>query len=217
MVTKKPDDTFDGYFRALYGSYGTYAVEGAAGGPINDQFALRVAPELSMATRAGSATWTPAAFAPAEQNEAGRLTAVFRPNQEFRRYAEAGSGQQQEITGSASDTPFQWINCSSAAAPVEGHRHQQLLRLAAIARDVPMGFDNHYNSGLADQFALLKTGDAVLTMNYHLGDLTLSSVTGYYGYKFTSHEDNASAGTPVLSTNSFSPEKYHQFQPRNSA
>jgi len=43
IVTKGPDDQFDGYARALYGMYGQYAVEGAVGGPINDMFGVRVA------------------------------------------------------------------------------------------------------------------------------------------------------------------------------
>ena len=207
MVSKKPDWNSDGYARVLYGSYGTYAVEAADNIPVNDQFAVRIAGVAN-----GDAGWIrnvdTGGLAPIEHNEQGRITFAWKPSQDFDATLKLEAGEDK-ITGSASDTPGQWMNCPPPA-PLKTTGINNFCSFA-IARGVPMGLNNNNNSGLADQFADLKTQDAVLNMNWHIGGLTVTSVTGYAGYTFTSHEDNASAGTPVLSTNSFMPDKYSQF------
>ncbi|HEY3812595.1 MAG TPA: TonB-dependent receptor [Caulobacteraceae bacterium] len=208
MVTAKPGWNSDGYARVLYGSYGTYAVEAADNIPINDQFAVRIAGIAN-----GDSGWIrnvdTGGLAPIEHNEQGRITFAWKPSQDFDATLKLEAGEDK-ISGSASDTPFQWINCPPPA-PLATKGINNFCPFA-IARHVPMGFGNNNNSGLSDQYADLKTDDVVLNMNWHLaGGLTLTSVTGYAGYDFTSHEDNASAGTPVLSTNSFMPDKYDQF------
>lgn len=43
VITKKPTDQYEGYIKGTYGSFDRYSVEGAYGGPINDNVKFRIA------------------------------------------------------------------------------------------------------------------------------------------------------------------------------
>src|SRR5579872_4222390 len=82
IVTKKPTNEFEADGRALYGNYGQYALEAAAGGPITDQFGARLA-----VTANGSSGWIRnvniGRDTPSQNNLAVRTTFVYRPGEEF--------------------------------------------------------------------------------------------------------------------------------------
>ena len=206
VVTKKPDDRFDGYARVLGGSYGTYAAEGAASLPVNDQLSFRVAGIAN-----GQTGWIrnvdTGKDAPGEQNQQGRVTALYRPSQDFDATLKLEGGYNK-ILGASSNTPQQVVHCP----PPAGFKQTTLYAFCpyALAAGTPLGLDNDKNAGLAGQYARLTTVDSVLTLNYHKDGYTFSSITGYYAYHFTLDSDNAAIGTTPISTNQVSPEDYHQ-------
>lgn len=207
ISTKKPDDRFDGYARALYGSYGQFALEGASSIPLTDTLALRVAGTFN-----GQNGWIKnidtGEKAPHQRNVAGRATILWHPSSAFDATLKVEGGRNK-TTGSTNDIPGQFSLCP-APAPLKVNGIKRFCS-TALASGTPIGFDNNENAGLPGQFALLKTNQETLTMNYHLGGTTLTSVTGHYGYKFVAHEDNAGIGATPVSTISFAPERYHQF------
>ncbi len=207
IVTKKPDQDFDGYVRALYGSYNTYAVEGAANLPVNDQLAVRVA-----GTTSGNTGWihnvNTGKSAPDDQNYQGRATILWRPIDAFDATLKVEGGTSL-ISGATSNTPGQYAKCPPAA-PLKVSSLNNFCGMA-IANNIPLGLDNDLNSTLPGQFARLENDDDVLTMNYRRWGLTFTSVTGYTHYNFTAADDNAGLGPVVASTVATEPETYHQF------
>ncbi len=207
IVTKKPDDHFDGYARALYGSFNTYAVEGAAGGPVNDMLSVRVAGIVN-----GDTGWIKnvdtGKSSPGEQNQQGRITFAIKPTADFDALLKIEGGYNK-LLGATSNTPGQFTNCPPPS-PLKASGINMYCPYA-IAFGSPIGLHNNENSGLAGQFARLTTNDEVLTLNYHRWGQTFTSVTGYQNYKYEAQEDDAGAGPTVLSTNTTAPETYHQF------
>jgi outer membrane receptor protein involved in Fe transport len=200
LQTKKPDDQFDGYARALYGSYGTYAFETAASLPVNDTLAVRVAGTVN-----GDTGWirnvATGQMAPGEENYAGRVTTVWNPNTSFSAILKV-EGSSNQISGAYNQTPSQWSLCPTPPGIPKISNFCPYLVAAntAVPGSVPTGFDNNLNSGLGGQFASLKTNTDQLTMNYQLAGLTFTSVTGYYFYHYGADEDNASVGNEWLVT-----------------
>ena len=78
-----------------------------------------------------------------------------------------------------------------------------------LAAGAPTGLDNGSFSENAGSYLRLKTYEGVLTANYTIGENTLSSVTGYTGYRHTSDIDFDSTSQNLLHIQA--PEKYHQF------
>jgi len=207
ISTKKPDDRFDGYARVLYGMYGQFAAEGATSVPLTDTLSMRVAGTFN-----GQNGWitnvNTQERAPHDRNVAGRVTLRWHPTTNFDATLKAEIGHDR-TTGATSDTPGQFTDCP-APAPYKSSAIKQYCPYA-LAAGTPLGLDNNLNAGLAGQFADLKTDQELLTMNYHLGGTTLTSVTARYGYNFVAHQDNAGVSSTPLSTISFAPEHYRQF------
>lgn len=207
ITTKKPDNQFDGYARALYGSYGQFALEGASSIPVSDTLSVRVAGTFN-----GQNGWikniVTGGKAPHERNVDGRATVAWHPTSDFDATLKVEDGRNK-TTGSTSDIPGQFTNCPPPV-PLKTNGIKQFCS-AAIAAGTPLGLDNDKNASLPGQYALLDTNQEVLTMNYHLGGTTLTSVTGHLGYKYVAHSDNAGVGATPVSTISFAPERYKQF------
>ncbi len=214
IVTKKPDDHFDGYARVLYGSYGAYAAEAAAGGPVNDILAVRGAVNLN-----GGDGWIhnvddDRKLSPVTNNETGRLTFVLKPLSDLDATLKI-EGSQDLIRGTTGDSPFQWTNCPppaplNAGSPTFYTGAVNKFCGAAIAAKDPLGLHNDDDSGLAGQYARLQLGETALTVNYHRWGQTFTSVTGYYGYNYQADNDQAHVGSSVLQA-VYTPETYHQF------
>ena len=206
IVTKKPDDHYSGWVRALYGSYGAYALEGAAGGPINDKVAIRIA-----GTYNGDTGWirnvVDGSMGPADKNIDGRITAVLKPSANFDATIKVEGGEN-DIRNATSDSPWQWTNCP----PPAGYLTKTINKNCPVALanpTVPLGLYNNQDAVLPGQYADLSTNEDVVTMNYHHDGLTFTSVTGFSTYRFTTHRDNANVGLPEAAAND-SPENYSQ-------
>lgn len=210
LQTKRPDDHFDGYARALYGSYGAYAVEGATSVPVSETLAVRLA-----GTANGQTGWiynvNTREKAPGMRNYAGRGTVVWKPTSDFDAILKV-EGSSNKITGAFNQTPSQWTLCPPPVGvpKVSNFCSYVVAANAASPGSAPTGLDNNLNSGLAGQFALLKTNTDELTMDYHAGDLTFTSVTGYLILDSHADEDNPSVGNQWLTTQVVQ-QKYRQF------
>ena len=206
LVTKKPDDQFDGYVRALYGSYSTYAVEGATSLPITDTLSIRIA-----GTTDGTGGWIrnidTEKRAPDQENYVGRITALWKPTDDFDATLKV-EGARNKTSGTTSNLPGQLTNCPPPA-PLPVNSINTFCG-AALAARTPQGIDGNLNAGLAGQYALLKTNIDELTLVFHKWNQTFTSVTGYYEYHYTANADGANVGSEVLATAAVDPEAYHQ-------
>jgi iron complex outermembrane receptor protein len=200
IVTRKPGDTFDASARALYGKFGQYAVEGAVGGPIGGDFAVRVA-----ATFNGMDGWlknvNTGQYQPHEDNRAARVTLLYKPNEDLDATFKVEGSKSQRDDGIEFG---QIVRCPPPAPFVATG-----FCSAGLGLGVPTGIDNNRNATKAGGGAWLSTADAALTVNYRRWDHTFTSVTGFYNYHFTDNLDGD--GTPVPLLTSQAPEHYHQF------
>ena len=207
IVTAKPGDTFDAWGRLLYGQYGTYAAEGAISGPITDTFSARLA-----VTRNGDYDgWIynvdTDQHVPRVNNEAGRLTLDFHPNEALDASLKTEFGQNR-TAGSPGDEPPQFANCPPPA-PITAAFADFGACATTLSLGVPVGLDNNLKGGLPGTGSSLSTFEDVLTINYHALGQTFTSVTGFYDYHFNSQADWLLPVDSVATT--IDPEKYHQF------
>ncbi len=205
IVTQKPGSTFDASGRLLYGSYGQYAAEGALTVPVSDTLSTRLA-----LTANGERGWiknvNTGEKAPHQNNFAGRLTVLWRPSDKFDATLKV-EGSKNNTSGTPGGLPSQRVNCPPPAPLAIGFV-QGCGQALALGTSVPIGLDNNQNTGLAGQGAHLATYDVELTANYHLGEHTLTSVTGYLDYDFISRYSQI---LPVVYQQITTPEQYHQF------
>lgn len=202
IITNKPTDDFDASARALYGSDGQYAAEGAVGGPLSQTVAVRVAGIVD-----GGTGWIKDVatdrYGPREYDDAGRVTFAFHPGSAFDATLKLEAAKNQQ----SGDLDLQLVNCPPKAPFTAGAFCQ-----AAIAAGVPSYVPDHVGTLEADapgQGTFLSTEEAELTANYHGGTDTLSSVTGYYRYNY--NQNLELDVTPVPGATVMAPEQYDQF------
>jgi iron complex outermembrane recepter protein len=197
IVTAKPTDVFGGSVRALYGQYGQYAGEAMLNLPVTDALAVRIA-----AIDDGLSGWKKDPFAghdqPDQSNKAGRVTFLLRPTDDFEATLKIEGGENRDTDGS------QIGDCPPPAPFVASG-----FCKTALAAGYPTGVNDGANTTDAGQGTNLSTFEDVLTLNYHLGGQTLTSVTGFYNYHF--QQDVDADGTPAQLLNLQTLEKYHQF------
>jgi len=196
IVTKKPDDGFDGYARALYGQDGQYAAEAAASVPVSDTFAVRLAGMLN-----GIGGWQKNPYAghdqPDDDNQAGRVTLLFKPSAALDATLKIEGSSNKDRSGS------QIGDCPPAAPFVSAG-----FCLAALSLGIPTNLRSNENTTGASQGVDLSTFEDVLTVNYHFLGHTLTSVTGFYNYH--SNQDIDADGTPSTLLNLRIDEQFHQ-------
>ncbi len=197
IITMKPGNRLEAKGRALYGEDGQFAFEGAVGGPISDTIGIRVA-----ATYNGGNGWIRNINAdrdePHVRNWAVRGTLAFDPTDDFSaivKYEHSDARQK-------GSTYLQMINCPPPLPFVASG-----LCAQALAEGVPVGIDDNRNSKIADDGTAFKNDEYVLSMNYHLGAATLTSITGYYNYDFNV---NAGIFLPEPPLTAHAPEIYRQ-------
>jgi iron complex outermembrane recepter protein len=202
IVTNKPTDYFDASARALYGTDGQYATEGAIGGPLNQALAVRVAGIVD-----GGTGWIKDLvndrYGPREYNDAARVTFAFHPDSKFDATWKVEAAKDQQ----SGDLDLQLLNCPPKAPFSPGAFCQ-----AAIAAGVPSYAPNHVGTLEADtpgQGNFLSTEETELTANYRGWADTLSSVTGYYRYNY--NQNLELDVTPVPGATVRAPEQYDQF------
>jgi iron complex outermembrane receptor protein len=204
IVSKKPGDTFDAWGRLLYGSFGTYAAEGAVGGPITDTFGARLA-----VTRNGDGGWikdvNDGQYQPIVDNSAIRLTLDFHPSERLDVILKTEASQHSEFGTSGAD-PSQWTYCPPPAPYTVAFDFPCSV---ALAQHVPMGLNNDENSTTPGSSTHLSTFLETLTINYHVGVDTLTSVTGFNNYHAFEGGDFGYTGVPDIIVPQR--EKYNQF------
>ena len=213
IVTKQPGDAFAGWGRLLYGQFGTYAAEGAVGGPITDTFGARLAITRNGDYEGWIDTVNTGEHVPRINNEAARLTFRFHPNDSLDATLKTESSKSR-TAGTVNDEPFQFANCPPPAPIAAGFGGLGACAEALALNQqkpgsVPIGLSGDQNSGLAGQFRSLSTNEDVLTINYRHWGQTFTSISGFYNYHYDSHEDFSAL--PVFYATQYFPEKYHQF------
>jgi len=205
VVTKVPGETFDAYSRALIAPGGnsgnSYALEGAAGGPVTDKFAVRVA-----ASTNGMQGWmkdiSTGQLVPDLHNEAGRITLQFKPTEKLDIVWKNEATNREEL----GTFWYQVDNCPPPAPFVASGNCSAFL---ARSTQLPTGLNNNnYSQPLGDG-SWMKTYESMLRMEYKVGESTLTSVSGYTGYKFT--QDLALVPFPDNQNNTQYKEKYQQY------
>ena len=204
IVTTKPGDQFEASVRGLYGEFGQYALEAAAGGPISDVLGARVAVIMD-GDRGFLYNTNLDRHEPSNRNEAGRATLVYRPtdNLDVTLKVEGGhehdtgaEGTFERIVGCPPTSPFTPAGFCSIA----------------LAQGLPTGLDNDKNAFAAGAGYSLDTQGAVLTANYHAWGHTFTSVTGANSYHFNVNEaanETQNDGPVLFSVHA--PERYQQF------
>jgi iron complex outermembrane receptor protein len=202
IVTKKPTDTFDASARALYGSDGQYAFESAVGGPLTSALSVRVAGIVD-----GGRGWIKDVATgddgPNTYNDAGRVTFLFKPTENFDATLKVEAGRNRE----SGDLNLQLVNCPAGAPFTPGP-----FCAAAIKAGVPSYIPGHLGDFDADapgQGTYLSTVETALTMNYRLWAHTFTSVTGVYNYDY--NQNLELDVSPVAGATVQAPEQYHQF------
>lgn len=200
IVTAKPTEAFDGSVRALYGQYGQYAGEGMLNIPLNSDLSVRIA-----AIGDGLSGWAKDPYVghdlPDDNNKAGRITFLYRPSEDFDATlkVEGGSNHQSDggVVGDClPPAPFVTLSATNFCKQALTAGYTESVNL----------YRDTTNAG---QEVDLSTFEDVLTLHYHLGDDTLTSVTGFYNYHFT--EDVDADGTPLQLLTLQTKEAYHQF------
>lgn len=199
VITKKPGDAFDVQARALYGEFGQFALNGMAGGPINDVFGIRAA-----AAYTGGEGWFDNIYldekTPRERNLAGRLTFAFNPNDDLDINLKVEGSRNRNRSG----LPRVIGDCP-APAPLASGSFCSLQ----IALNVPRGLDANSLAEGPGNGIWLDTADSVLTINYEQWGHTFTAIGGYYNYDYNYRTE--ADMTPVLVLNPQIPEEYSQF------
>jgi len=201
IVTARPTEDFDGSIRALYGQYGQYAGEGMLNIPLNSDLAVRIA-----AIGDGLSGWAKDPYAghdqPDQNNKAGRITFLYRPSDVFDATLKVEGGANHGSDGGVVG------NCPPPA-PFTAPPGAANFCAAGLKAGYPLTVSNFKDTTNAGQGTNLSTFEDVLTLHYHLGEHTLTSVTGFYNYHFQENVD--ADGTPLQLLNLQVLERYHQF------
>jgi outer membrane receptor protein involved in Fe transport len=206
IVTRKPGNEFEAGGRLLYGQFGQYAAEGAVGGPLSDAFGARIAVTRNGVRDGWIENLNLGHSVPHINNLGGRLTLTYLLGETLDATFKV-EGNEQRTTGSYGGGPRQRVNCPPPAPIAPGFSGNCGQ---ALAMGAPLGLDNNQTEGLPGQGDWLSTFEDVLTLNYHLGAYTLTSVTGFFNFHFSSRQDDGLL--PVYTQNTSEPvEKDSQF------
>ena len=207
IVTKKPGDRFEAWARALYGMHGQYALEGAAGGPINTKFGVRAA-----ATYNGGDGWienvSTGKLQPKVSNLAGRVIFAFNPTENLDATLKI-EGSRHKTSGSYTGQPQQRADCPPPA-PLTPGNILGCAQALTFGSSIPFGIENNLTTGLPGAYHTLSSFEDVLTINYHKWGHTFTSVTGFNNYHVAANIDQSQLPENLIAT-SRRTEKYHQF------
>jgi iron complex outermembrane receptor protein len=207
IVSRKPGNTFDAWARALYGQYGTYAAEGAVGGPITDILAARVAVTANGVTRGWIDDVATGRTNPKDRNLAGRITLNFHPTEELDVTLKIEGGKDTVDGGPFGSSPMQIFNCPPSLWPAAAFGS---TCVTALSDGLPTGLYTNRNSSVAGEGTDLSNLENVLTINYAKWGQIFTSVTSFYNFHFNLRADGDGQGYPPAFTLT-APEKYHQF------
>ena len=205
IVTAKPSDTFGGWARGLISpvsgeSDRQYALEGALNVPVTSDLSVRVAGTAN-GERGYLKNVTTGDHAPDRNNYAFRATATYKPADNFDVTLKGEVGRDIDKGGLV----LRQVDCppNPAFGPAQG------FCAVNVAAHAPTGLDNSLYSSNPGNETRLHTYETVLTANYKLGEQTITSVTGYTGYRFNLNLDDDGTASQLINVQA--PEKYHQF------
>lgn len=209
IVTKKPTDEYEGWLRGLISAGsgrssgedgGQYAIEGSVNVPFSDAFGLRVA-----ATYNGHDGYffNTATNENGGEEERGAARATLRYNPDDRLDVTL-KGEWSESTS----TPGLFAVYENCPPPVRFGGPAGLCGIA-LGAGGPIGIETHEFANQEGAVRQLDTVESVLNIDYEIGDLTLTSTTGYYEYDFEYDQDTDSTDLELVHISA--PEQFHQF------
>ncbi|MDZ4728989.1 MAG: TonB-dependent receptor [Xanthomonadales bacterium] len=218
FITRKPTQDFDAYFSAEYGRFDLTEIEGAAGGGITDSLAVRVA--ANSTTRDG---WQTLILGPesgagvdtdngAIDRQAVRASALWTPSENFDLlFLFDSSSSESEVLGYEHAGNVKRDGSGLCSYPLTGVRNETECASFALRRTTIGGPPV---TGIREVVADPDTGPRTVfgsfsfgniddvdswglnnTMNWNLGSVMLTSVTGYRELDRQTGGDN---GSPFL-------------------
>ncbi len=191
FITAGPSEEFEGYARAGYGSYDTFTLSGAVGGPLSDTLSARLSANVVNAS--GSDGY---AFNRFTNNKLGKVDSKavrgqieWAPSEDFSLRLSYNHGESE------SEVPLlQHVgtrdpsNPGAICAPVIAGRVDEgacvdLLGYFDDDGDIYTGDSNI--ATLLD----LESDDVTMTINWNVGRATLTSVTGYSDFSKIQSQD----------------------------
>lgn len=204
IITNKPGPEFSGWIRGLISptsgeNGGQYALEGATNVPLADGLALRVAGTMN-GQRGYLQDVATGQYAPHQDNLAFRATLRYAPTDDFDITLKGEIGESINKGGLV----LRQTQCPPAAPFTASG-----FCAVNLAAGAPNGLDNSLYTSNAGNLSTLRNEEALLTVNYGIGQHTLTSTTGYYAYRFGLNLDNDGTATQLLNVQA--PERYRQF------
>ncbi len=190
LVSARPTPEFEGSVRAMYEVENSEQVadmvlSGPVAGPLGARLAVRYRESDGYVRNL-----TLSRDEPARDELAGRLTLELAPDDDFNASLrlEAGSfdvvGRQVEIFGELPAAPYLRPRDNvTVNPPIPGLTYAQILGVV-LGRD-PSVFNTStdYQRSSNGDWSNLDTREAALTINWGVGDVTVTSVTGYSKYE----------------------------------
>lgn len=207
ITTNKPGSHNEGYANLSYlPAFDEWNLEAAGTLRLSDSFGVRVAGRYNKSDGYVQNSFTNK-DEPRSKDFFGRATFLWEPSSSFDATLRIEGGSSHE-NGSI---PAEILNCPPPAP-------FPLSAGCALSAGTP-GFEDGLNYRLSRDpvFSDTDFGEAALTLNAHLGDHVLTSITGYSGYDFTNvfDLDGTSAASPFVPGaplfNADQTEKYRQF------
>lgn len=174
-VTTKAPSISDGVNGSVMASYEFEAeakvVEGAVNIPMGDTFAVRLAGKLEDSEGFGTNPGLNEDWA-AKDDKLFRVYAMWAPTENFEATFKYDHVEMETNSG----LDLELIDC------IPGGQAQGDC-IDANGRPVETKLDNNRTTDLPDEFRKLDLEAAALTLNYTVGDFTLSSLTGWYNFE----------------------------------
>ena len=198
VFSRRPGAELNGYTRLDFGNYERFEFEGAVGGPLSDRAGGRIA----VYTVQQGEGWVTNAFNGQEIGERDRTslrgTLEWTPNDDVGillvgHYAEDNSDSSAREHVGFLDGAFSPNLCQPA---IEGRRDEsQCVSFLGYSDPFPDRYTVE-NSSIYGQDADAESYGVTLGIDWQIGDITLSSVTGLSNYDRVYTED--SDGTPIV-------------------
>lgn len=203
IVTRRPGKELEGHVRALGSprtgdNGGQYAGEGALTLPLNDSASVRMA-AIANGQRGYLRNTFNGQHVPKQDNGAFRTTLAYAPS----------PGLDIELKGEVgrSINKGGLVLRQTSCPPPAPFVAAGFCAINVASGPVPSLSSDEYTANDGNQ-TRLHTYESVLTANYQLDAATLTSVTGYNGYRFKLDLDDDATTRDLLNVQA--PEKYHQ-------
>ena len=191
FITAKPTEEFEGFARAGYGSYDTFSLTGALGGPIGDTVRARLATNVINAS--GSDGY---AFNRFTGNELGKVDSVavrgqieFQPSEDFMLRLSYNHGDsEQEMPLLQHVGTRDPGNLGAICAPLIAGRVDEGACVDGLGYFDDDG-DIYTGDANVDPVLDLESDDVTMTLDWNVGRATLTSITGYADFSKRQSQD----------------------------